>query len=337
MRAVLLRRAGPPKNLRIEEVPDPIARPGEVLLSIKAAGVNFADVLARQGLYPDAPHRPFIPGFESSGEVLALGEGVNGLEVGQRVLAFHKSGGYAEKIAAPAANVHPIPDSLGAQSAVVLPLNYGTAYVALYRTGPVEPGMRVFLQAAAGGVGLAVVDLARRAGLEVVGAASSHFKRERLQAEGIKHVVDSRRAHVDRVAKALYGKDGGFDIVIDSVGGRSIGEGLRALRPGGRLVSLGVARMCGGGLLGAIRLFFTTPRIHPFSLLRGSRGIFGINLAPLMRDQAGARRIMEELLRLTASGEIHPEPGRVMPLAEAGAAHQLLEKRRNVGKIVLRV
>jgi len=170
-----------------------------------------------------------------------------------------------------------------------------------------------------------------------VGAASSHFKRERLQAEGVKHVVDSRRARVDRVARALYGKNGGFDIVIDSVGGRSIGEGLRALKPGGRLVSCGVARMSGGGVLGALRLFFTTPRIHPLALLRGSRGIFGINLAPLMRDQAGARRILEELLRLTASGEIHPEPGRVLPLAEAGMAHQLLERRRNVGKIVLRV
>jgi len=139
------------------------------------------------------------------------------------------------------------------------------------------------------------------------------------------------------VAKALYGRDGGFDIIIDSVAGRSIGEGLRALKPGGRLVTCGVARMSGGGLLGAIRLFLTTPRIHPFALLRGSRGVFGVNLAPLIRDQAGSRRIMEELLRLTASGEIHPEPGRVLPLADAGVAHQLLERRRNVGKIVLRV
>lgn len=337
MRAVLLRRPGPPSNLRVEEIPDPVAKPGEVLLSVRAAGVNFADVLARQGLYPDAPRRPFIPGFESSGEVLALGEGVNGFQVGQRVLAFHTSGGYAEKVAAPVGNVLAIPDSLGAQTAVVLPLNYGTAYVALYRTGPLEPGMRVFLHAAAGGVGLAVVDLARRAGLEVVGAASSHFKRERLQAEGVKHVVDSRRARVDRVAKALYGKDGGFDIVIDSVGGRSIAEGIRALKPGGRLVSCGVARLSRGGILGALRLFLTTPRINPLLMLRSSRGFYGLNLAPLLRDQANARRILEELLRLTASGEIHPEPGRVMPLAEAGAAHQLLERRINVGKIVLRV
>ncbi len=337
MRAVLLRRPGPPQNLRLEETPDPVARPGEVLLQNKAAGVNFADVLARQGLYPDAPERPFIPGFESSGEILAMGEGVSGFRVGQRVLAFHTSGGYAERVSAPAANVIPIPDSLGSQSAVVLPLNYGTAFVALYRTGPVEPGMRVFLHAAAGGVGLAVIDLARRAGLEVVGAASSHFKRERLQAEGVKHVVDSRKARVDRVARNIYGKGGGFDIVIDSIGGRSIGEGLRSLNPGGRLVSCGVARLSKGGLLGALKLWLTTPRLDALRLLRQSRGFYGLNLAPLMRDQPLARKVLEELVRWTAMGEIHPEPGRVMPLAEAGAAHHLLERRRNVGKIVLRV
>jgi len=337
MRAVLVRRSGPPHSLCLEDAPEPVARAGEVLLQNKAAGVNFADVLARQGLYPGAPARPFIPGFESSGEVLALGDGVNGLRLGQRVLAFHVSGGYAERVTAPATNVIPIPDSLGSQSAVVLPLNYGTAYVALYRTGPVEPGMKVFLHAAAGGVGLAVIDLARRAGLEVVGAASSHFKRERLQAEGLKHVVDSRKAHVDRVARDLYSREGGFDIVIDSVGGRSIGEGLRALKPGGRLVSCGVASLSGGGLLGALRFWLSTPRIDPLRLLRSSLGFYGLNLRPLMRDPALVRSTLEELLRWTAAGEIHPEPGRVMPLAQAGDAHQLLERRRNVGKIVLRV
>jgi NADPH:quinone reductase-like Zn-dependent oxidoreductase len=196
--------------------------------------------------------------------------------------------------------------------------------------------MRVFLHAAAGGVGLAVVDLARRAGLEVVGAASSHFKRERLQAEGVKHVVDSRRARVDKVAKALYGRDG-FDIVIDSIGGRSIAHGLRALKPGGRLVSIGVACISRRGILGALGLWLSTPRIDPLRMLRSSRGFYGLNLGPLLRDKARARRILEELLQLTASGEIHPEPGRVMPLADAGTAHQLLERRGNVGKIVLRV
>ena len=337
MRAIVLRRSGPPHMLRVEEIADPVARPGEVLVQVKAAGVNFADVLARQGLYPDAPQRPFIPGFETGGEVLAIGDGVNGFRVGQRVLAYHRSGGYAEQIAAPAANVHAIPDSLGTQSAVVLPLNYGTAYVALYRTGPLEPGMRLFLHAAAGGVGLAVIDLARRAGLEIVGAASSHFKRERLQTEGVKHVVDSRRAHVDRVARDLYGRGGGFDIIIDSVGGRTISQGIRALRPGGRLVSCGVATLSKRGILGALGLLFSTPKIDPFRMLARSRGFYGVHLGQLMHDPVLVREVLDELIRLADAKEIHPEPGRVMHLAEAATAHHLLERRRNVGKIVLRV
>jgi len=337
VRAIVLRRPGPPSNLRVEEIPDPVARPGEILIQVRAAGVNFADVLARQGLYPDAPERPFVPGFETGGEVLALGEGVNGFRVGQRVLAYHRSGGYAERVAVPAANVHAIPDSLGTQSAVVLPLNYGTAYVALYRTGPVEPGMRLFLHAAAGGVGLAAIDLARRVGLEIVGAASSHFKRERLQSEGVKHVVDSRRVHVDRVARTLYGRNGGFDIIVDSVGGRSIGQGVRALRPGGRLVSCGVASISKRGILGALGLLFSTPKIDPLQMLRRSRGFYGLNLARLMGDPALVREVLGELIRLAEAKEIHPEPGRVLQLEEVATAHHLLERRRNVGKIVLRV
>ncbi len=337
MQAIVLRRTGPPKTLRLEEVPEPVAGPGEILIQVRASGVNFADVLARQGLYPEAPARPFIPGFETSGEVLALGEGANGLKVGQRVLAYHRRGGYAERVAVPAQQVIPLPDAIGMQSAVVLPLNYGTAYIALYRTGPVEPGMRLFLHAAAGGVGLAAVDLARRAGLEIVGAASSHFKRERLQAEGVKHVVDSRRVHVDRVARGLYGRDGGFDIIIDSVGGRTVAQGMHALRPGGRLVSTGVGRISRRGILGAVALLLSTPRLDSLDLLQKSRGFYGVNLLPLMRDAEGVRRILEEMIRLAEKQEIHPEPGRVMALAEAGVAHQLLERRRNVGKIVLRV
>ena len=197
MRAVLLRKPGPPGALTIETLPDPTPGPGEVLIAVRAAGVNFADVLARQGLYPEAPKRPFVPGFESAGEVAALGPGVSEFRVGQRVLAYHLSGGYAERVAVSADRVFALPDSISFQTAVVLPLNYGTAHVALYRTGPVEPGMRLFVHAAAGGVGLAVLDLGRRAGLEITGAASTHFKRERLLHAGVLHVVSSRHLRVD--------------------------------------------------------------------------------------------------------------------------------------------
>jgi NADPH:quinone reductase-like Zn-dependent oxidoreductase len=334
MHAITLRRPCSPGALRLEEHPDPAPGPGEVLVGVRAAGVNFADVLARQGIYHDAPPTPYVLGLETSGDVLALGEGANGVRVGQRVVAYHRTGGYAEKVAVPAAQVFPIGDKIPYQSAVLLPLNYSTAYVAYHRTGPVEAGMRVFIHAAAGGVGMAAIDLAQRAGLEVVGAASTHFKRSRLLAEGVKHVVPSQRLRVHRISKRLFGGPS-FDIVLDSIGGRSIQDGLRALKPGGRVVSLGVGQISGRGPLGALLFYLRAPRLTYLDLLAESRGLYGVNLARLVETPSLARGIVETLVAWAAAGEIHPEPGRVMPLAEAGAAHKILESRGNVGKIVL--
>jgi NADPH:quinone reductase-like Zn-dependent oxidoreductase len=336
MRGVLLRHHGSPDSLRVETLPDPVPGAGEVLIDVRAAGVNFADVLARQGLYPEAPRYPYVPGYESAGTVMALGPGANGVRVGDRVVAYHVSGGYADRVAAAAERVFRIPDGLSFQSAVVLPLNYGTAYLSLYRTGPVEPGMRVFIHAAAGGVGLAAVDLGRRAGLEMTGAAGTHFKRARLIHAGVKHVVSSRYLRVDRVADSLYSGPA-YDIVLDSVGGRFIREGLRALRPGGRVVSLGVGGLSGRGLLGAIRYVITAPRIRTLDLLQRSVGFHGINLRQLMKDPALVRGVMETLLSWTEAGEIRPQPGRVLPLEDVAIAHKMLEGRSNVGKIALRV
>jgi NADPH:quinone reductase-like Zn-dependent oxidoreductase len=336
MQAVTLHRPGPPRSLRVEPCPEPAPGPHDVLIQVKAAGVNFADVLARQGLYPDAPRPPYILGHETAGDILRVGEAVAGLEPGQRVLAYHRGGGYAERVAVPAAQVFPIPDSIPYQSAVLLPLNYGTAYVSLYRTGPVEPGMRVFIHAAAGGVGMAAVDLARRAGLEIVAAASTYFKRARLIAEGVRFVVPTRRMRVDRVSKGHFGEPA-FDIVLDSIGGRSIRDGLRALRPGGRVVSFGIGKVSRRGPLGAIAFLLGAPRLTYLDLLGPSHGLYGVNLARLMGNTALVRSTLETLIQWAVSREIHPAPGRVMPLSEAGEAHRILEARGNVGKIVLRV
>jgi NADPH:quinone reductase-like Zn-dependent oxidoreductase len=336
VRGVLLRKPGPPESLRVESLADPAPRDGEVLIDVRAAGVNFADVLARQGLYPEAPRVPYVPGYETAGTVAVVGKGAEDFRPGDRVLAYHLTGGYAERIAAPVERVFRLPADMPFQSAVVLPLNYGTAYLSLYRTGPLEPGMRVFIHAAAGGVGLAAVDLSRRAGLEMTGAAGTHFKRARLIHAGVKHVVSSRYLRVDRVARRLYGEPA-YDIVLDSVGGRFIREDLRALRPGGRVVSLGVGGLSGRGLLGAILYVLGSPRVRFLDLLQRSVGIHGVNLRRLLGDPALVRGIIETLLAWSAAGEIRPQPGRVMPLEEVAIAHKMLERRSNVGKIVLRV
>lgn len=336
MRAVTLYKPGPPKSLRLEDCAEPEVGPHEVLIQVKTAGVNFTDVLARQGLNPEAPPRPYILGHETAGEIVRLGDRVAGLRVGQRVLAYHMGGGYAEKVAVPTTQVFPIPDSIPFQSAVLLPLNYGTAYVALYRTGPVEPGMRVFIHAAAGGVGMAAVDLARRAGLEITAAASTHFKRDRLLAEGVKYVVPTKRMRLHKLSRTLFGGPG-YDIILDSVGGHTIADGLRSLKPGGRVVTLGVGQISRRGLLGAAAFILGAPRFTYFDLLTESRGLYGVNLRRLMEDPRLVREALETLIRWAAAGEIHPAPGRVMTLAEVAEAHKILEARGNIGKIVLRV
>lgn len=336
MRAVLFRKPGPPDSLRLEEHPDPTPGPGEVLVRVRAIGVNFTDVMARQGLNPEAPRPPYVMGHETSGDVEALGAGVTGLRVGQRVLAYHLTGGYAELVAVPAEQVFPIVDQVAYQSAVVLPLNYGTAYCALYRTGPVEPGMRVFIHAAAGGLGMAAVDFCRREGLEITGSAGSHLKRARLISEGVRHVVSSRRLHVDRFTRRLYGGPG-YDIIVDSVGGRRIRWDLRSLRPGGRVVSVGVGGMSGRGILGAVLYLLRVPRFTFLDLLKPSIALHGVNMRWMMSDRPLMRRIMETLIRMAQAGEINPQPGRVLSLSEAAEAHRILQSRANVGKIVLRV
>jgi len=196
--------------------------------------------------------------------------------------------------------------------------------------------MRLFVHAAAGGVGLAVLDLGRRAGLEITGAASTHFKRERLLHAGVLHVVSSRHLRVDRVSSRIYGGPA-YDIVLDSVGGKTIRQGLRALRPGGRVVSLGVGSLSGGGLFGVIRFLLSLSRFTFLDFLQPSVGLHGVNLRRLMDNPALVRTVIERLIAWTASGEIRPEPGRVLPIEEIATAHLLLEKRANVGKIVLRV
>lgn len=336
MRAALFRSPGPPESLRLEEHPDPTPGPGEVLIDVKAVGVNFTDVMARQGLNPEAARPPYVMGHETSGDVAALGEGVEGLRVGQRVLAYHLTGGYADRVVAPADQVFPIADSLAYQCAVVLPLNYGTAYCALYRTGPVEPGMRIFIHAAAGGLGMAAVDFCRREGLEITGSAGSHLKRARLISEGVRHVVASQRLHVDRFSRRLYGGPG-YDIILDSVGGRRILWDLRSLRPGGRVVSVGVGGMSGRGILGAILYLLRVPRFTFLDLLKPSIALHGVNMRWMMQDRPLMRRILETLIGMAEKGEINPQPGRVLGLEEIGEAHRILQSRGNVGKIVLRV
>ncbi len=214
MRAVVITRHGEPEVLRVEQRPDPPVGPGEVRVAVRAAGINFADLMARAGVYPDAPSPPCVVGYEVAGEVESVAPGVESRAVGDRVIAGTRFGGYAELVSVPEDQVIPLPDSLSFEQGAAFPVNYGTAYAALVIMGGLKRGERLLIHAAAGGVGIAATQLARQIGAEVFGTASAS-KHEAIRAQGVDHPIDYRNA--DFAAEAMRITGGiGLDLIIDA-------------------------------------------------------------------------------------------------------------------------
>lgn len=336
MRQVWIPRYGPPEVLEVREAPDPAPDVGQVRIRVAASGVNFADVMGRLGLYPDAPRPPMVVGYEVAGTVDAVGREVQGIAPGARVLAFTRFGGYSDVVCVPAAFVAPIPDALGFAAAAAIPVNYVTAWLMLVRLGNLRAGDRVLVHAAAGGVGQAAVQICRWRGAEIFGTASA-AKHERLRAEGVQHPIDYRSQ--DFLAEVRRITDGaGVDIVLDAVGGASLARSYRALAPLGRLFTFGASSFATGerrSWLAAVGGLLRTPRFHPLRLMSDNRGVIGVNVGHLWRRPEPLREALGEVLALVAQGVLRPVVDRTVPFAEAATAHRLLQERRNFGKVVL--
>lgn len=337
MNAIEIVRTGPPQTLVCAQRPTPELRPDEILIRVFAAGVNFADALARQGFYPEAPKRPFVPGYEVAGEIARLGAAVDGWAVGQRVVAFTEFGGYAEYAVARPEWIRELPPELSFTEAAGLPVVFVTAYLALHNSGMLHSRSRVLIHAAAGGVGQAAVQLALRAGAEVYGTAGSEEKVALLRRLGVHHAINYRTCDFERAVAEVAGERS-LDLIIDSVGGGFIRRELKLLAPGGRLVLLGVGGLAGGSRWAALRFILKFPRLSALKLLALSRAVVGLNVLQVFRgNTALACRAFDEVMRLYVSGEIKPPVSTVLPLAEAHRAHELLESRQSTGKIVLKV
>ncbi len=349
MRQVWIPRSGPPEVLELREAPDPEPGPGQVRVRVAAAGVNFADILARIGLYPDAPPLPAVVGYEVAGDVDAVGApaGTEGgvassaahatpLPIGSRVLALTRFGGYADTVVVPAAQVAPLPDALSFEQGAALPVNYLTAWLMLVHLGSVRAGERVLVHAAAGGVGQAALQICRWRGAEVIGTASA-AKHERLLAAGAAHVIDYRREDVvAAVQRITAGR--GVDIVLDGIGGGSFRQSYRCLAPLGRLFLYGVQSFAPGkrrNLLAAARGFLALPAFRPIPLMNANRGVFGVNVGHLWSEATLLRRILGELVDLAAAGTLAPVVDRTFPLADAAGAHAYIQDRKNFGKVLL--
>lgn len=336
MRQVWITKAGPPEVLQVREAPDPTPRVGEVRIRVEASGINFADLLARMGLYPDAPKIPCVVGYEVAGRVDALGEGITEFQIGQHVMALTHFGGYADVVCVPAITVFPRPPQMSAQVGAGMLVNYVTAYQLLVVMGSLHQGDRVVIQSAAGGIGLAALDICRIYGAETIGVASA-AKHAFLRSRGLDHAIDSRGADVAKEIQQIS-KGEGVEMVLDSQGGPSWRQSYGLLAPTGRLLIFGASSLAPGhrrSFLTLLRFILTMPRFTPLRLMDDNRGTLGVNVGHLWHKPELIRGWVEQLLTWYGEGKIVPQIDRAFPFVQAPAAHQYLHDRKAIGKVLL--
>ena len=341
MRAVVMTRTGGPDVFEVQQRVVPAVAADEVRIAVRAAGLNFADTMARVGLYPAAPKPPCVLGFEVAGEVEAIGSGVDGFTVGQRVMAGTRFGGQAELATAQARDVMPMPEHLSFEKGAAFCVNYATAYAGMMIMGGLRPDERVLIHAAAGGVGIAATQIARNVGAEIFGTASA-AKHDVIRAQGVHHPIDYRTQDFQAEVRRLT--DGqGVDVVLDAMGPTSFSKDYRILRPGGRLIMYGLSEALderGRNLRATVSSLLriptsTMPWWNPGRLLNQNRGVFGLNLYSWWRREGGMERIISPLLAHLASARLDPVVAKAFPFEQAGDAHRYLAERRNIGKVVL--
>jgi NADPH:quinone reductase-like Zn-dependent oxidoreductase len=321
VRAVVITKHGPPEVLQVQERPEPVARDGQVVIDVKAAGINFADTMARVGLYPDAPKPPCVVGYEVAG---------TRSDTGERVMAGTIFNGYAERVAVTASDALPLPDGLSFEQGAAIPVNYATAWQGLLGYGPLGAGDRVLIHAAAGGVGISATQIAKSRGAEVWGTASPG-KHAACRGFGVDHPLDYTRSGWERGLPK-------FDVIMDAVGGRSFRTSYKLLRPGGRLVAFGASSVMAGesrNLIAAGRAALSMPRFNLIKQMSESKTVVGLNMLTLWKDRGTLEPWLQPLRELTDARVIQPVVAEAFPFDRAPDAHRFIAERRNVGKVVL--
>jgi len=322
--------------LKVEERADPVPSKGHVLIRVKAAGLNFADILARQGLYPDGPPKPCVMGYEVSGIVEAVGDDVDQSLVGKPVIAMTRFGGQAELVVVPAAQVFEKPASLGFEQAAAIPVNYLTAWALLVVMGGLKKGEAVLIHNAGGGVGLAALDIAKHINAVTYGTASPS-KHAFLKERGLDHAIDYRNQDWLPVLMGLT-EGRGVELVIDPLGGASWRKSYRALRTTGRMGVFGISTASASGIKGKLRAakaLLQTPRFNPLGLMNRNKGVFGLNLGHMWREREKVASWTGEIIRGIDEGWVRPHVDRAFNFEQAADAHSYMESRKNIGKVVL--
>ncbi len=318
MKAAVYYETGAPDVFRYEDVPDPVCHPQGVVIRVEAVSIEGGDTLNRGG--GQMAGSPHIVGYQAAGEIVEVGAEVSHLKVGQKVVTVNAFGSHAELRAVPARNAWPIPDGFDIQKASAIPVPFGTAHECLFGAGRLKAGETVLVQAGAGAVGIAAIQLAKKAGATVLASASSDARLERLKAFGMDHGINySRDDLVEQVMKLTGGK--GVDLVVDPVGGATLAGSLGALGYRGRVSLVGNAGR-------------EPMKVDVSSLMAGNRSLTGVFLgAEIMTDRV--HDMIQDLIEQAARGELEVLIDRTFPLSDAAAAHAYIESRQAVGRVLL--
>ncbi len=333
--AVLIKNGNVATAFEIQEVPKPEPKAGEVLIKVAAFGLNFADVMARNGMYKEAPPLPAILGYDVAGYIEAVGAGVSTLKAGDRVVAMTRFGGYAEYAVTNATAVAVIPESIDNASATALATQYCTAYYAASEMVNLYKGDKVLIQSGAGGVGTALIQYAKYKGCEIFSTAGSDEKINYLTALGVHNPINYTTQDFEaEIKKHTGGK--GVDVIFDAVGGSSVKKGFRSLAAGGRLVCFGAADMSGKNIFGKLNAALGFGFYHPVMLMVPSKTIIGINMLRIADEKpAVIQRCLAAVVQLTNEGVFKPALGKLFNVSAIGDAHEYLEKRKSMGKVVV--
>jgi NADPH:quinone reductase-like Zn-dependent oxidoreductase len=338
MRQIWIPKAGPPEVLDIREAADPLPREGEIRIQVEAVGVNFADIMARLGLYPDLPPMPVVPGFEVAGRVDAVGSDVEVDWVGRDVLAVTQFGGYTDAVCVPEHQAFVRPVEMSAEHGAAIPVTYLTAYQLIEVMGGLGSAESVLIHSAGGGVGTAAIQLAQRLGANIIAAASAS-KHDFLERMGVQHCVDYTEENVEERVREITGGRG-VELAIDPLGGRSFKKSFRTLAPSGRLGMFGMSSTVVDGkrrLLATLRAVWSTPwfAFNPLKLIDQNKGVFGVNLGHLWQETDRVNAWMEILIEYYRASLIRPIIAATFSFDRAADAHRYIQDRENIGKVLL--
>jgi NADPH:quinone reductase-like Zn-dependent oxidoreductase len=335
-RRIVIKRAGSPSVLDIQDMKMPIANSDEVCIEVHFAGINFADTLMRLGLYQPRPDYPFTPGYELSGVVHEVGANVLGFKVGQRVVAAVPTGAQSSHVCVKESRVIPIPDSMGLDAAAAMPVTYLTAHHMLHYLGHLKQGETVLIHGGAGGVGTAALQICQWAGIEKVWATASGSKSKIIESFNGIPIDRHNQDFVSIIKQATGGR--GVDHILDPIGGDNLARSLSVLAEGGRLYTYGMSAAAPSSKRSLLRAFLAwrkTPKFDPLKLMTRNRGVFGVHMGTWKDETA----MSEQLFRIMEGielGKLRPVIDSIFDAEDVALAHQHIHDAKNIGKVLLR-